>query len=136
VPHTKFTVEILTPDGEIFNDEVEMVSTRTTVGEIGILANHSPLLGMLDPTELRVYRSDDEILRFAQSEGYIQVAGNHAMLLVQDATKPEDLDAAVIRDRLSEAGRELESADEGSERHRQAEREQKRWRAYLKVAEG
>jgi F-type H+-transporting ATPase subunit epsilon len=136
VPHTKFTVEILTPDGEIFNDEVEMVSTRTTVGEIGILANHSPLLGMLEPTELRVYRSDDEILRFAQSEGYIQVAGNHAMLLVQDATKPEDLDAAVIRDRLSEAERELESADQGSERHRQAEREQKRWRAYLKVAEG
>jgi F-type H+-transporting ATPase subunit epsilon len=136
VPHTKVPVEILTPDGEIFNDEVEMVSTRTTVGEIGILANHSPLLGMLEPTELRVYRSDDEILRFAQSEGYIQVAGNHAMLLVQDATKPEDLDAAVIRDRLSEAERELESADQGSERHRQAEREQKRWRAYLKVAEG
>ncbi len=37
---TKFRVEVLTPEGEVFNEEVEMVSTRTTVGSIGILANH------------------------------------------------------------------------------------------------
>src|ERR1700683_5665704 len=79
--HNKFKVEILTPEGEVFSDEVEMVSTRTTLGEIGVLANHAPVLGMLEPTELRVYRSETEILRFAQSEGYIQIGGNHAMLL-------------------------------------------------------
>ena len=53
---TTFPVEILTPEGEVFNEEVEMVSTRTTAGSIGILANHTPLLAMLDPTELRLYR--------------------------------------------------------------------------------
>ena len=42
----------------MFTDEVEMVSTRTTVGSIGILANHAPLLAMLDPTELRLYKSE------------------------------------------------------------------------------
>ncbi len=52
---TPFQVEVLTPEGEAFNDEVEMVSTRTSIGSIGILANHAPLLGMLDPTELRLY---------------------------------------------------------------------------------
>ena len=57
---TPFQVEVLTPEGEAFNDEVEMVSTRTSVGSIGILANHMPLLGMLDPTELRLYRSDSD----------------------------------------------------------------------------
>ncbi|MGI8557058.1 MAG: F0F1 ATP synthase subunit epsilon, partial [Solirubrobacteraceae bacterium] len=36
---TKFQVEVLTPDGEVFSDEVEMVSTRTSVGSIGLLAN-------------------------------------------------------------------------------------------------
>ena len=41
---TKFRVEVLTPEGEVFNDEVEMVSTRTTVGSIGVLANHTPVL--------------------------------------------------------------------------------------------
>jgi F-type H+-transporting ATPase subunit epsilon len=136
MPHTKFKVEILTPEGEVFNDEVEMISTRTTLGSIGILANHEPVLGMLEPTELRVYLSDTEILRFAQSEGYIQIGGNRAMLLVQEIEKPEDLDVAQIRERLSEAERDLEGSGEDSERRRLALREQKRWQAFLKVAEG
>jgi F-type H+-transporting ATPase subunit epsilon len=134
--HTKFKVEILTPEGEVFNDEVEMISTRTTVGEIGILANHAPVLGMLEPTELRVYLSDSEVLRFAQSEGYMQVGGNHAMLLVQDIQKPDELDTDTLRERLSEAERELEQAGDDTERRRVALREQKRWQAFLKVAEG
>ena len=134
--HTKFKVEILTPEGEVFNDEVEMISTRTTVGEIGILANHAPVLGMLEPTELRVYRSETDIVRFAQSEGYIQIGGNHAMLLVQEAQTPDQLDVGVLRERLAEAERELESAGEDTERRRIALRDQKRWQAFLKVAEG
>jgi len=134
--HNKFKVEILTPEGEVFSDEVEMVSTRTTLGEIGVLANHAPVLGMLEPTELRLYRSDSEILRFAQSEGYIQIGGNHAMLLAQEVQTPDQLDVGVLRERLSEAERELESAGEDTERRRIALRDQKRWQAFLKVAEG
>jgi F-type H+-transporting ATPase subunit epsilon len=134
--HTRFPVEILTPEGEVFSDEVEMISTRTTVGEIGILANHAPLLGMLEPTELRVYVSEGEVLRFAQSEGYMQVGNNHAMLLVQDIQKPDELDTGVLRERLTEAERELEAAGDDTERRRVALRERKRWQAFLKVAEG
>ena len=74
VARTKFPVEVLTPDGEVFADEVEMVSTRTAVGSIGVLANHAPLLAMLDPTELRLYKSESDMVRFAQAEGYLQVA--------------------------------------------------------------
>jgi F-type H+-transporting ATPase subunit epsilon len=134
--HNKFKVEILTPEGAVFSDEVEMVSTRTTLGEIGVLANHAPVLGMLEPTELRVYRSESEILRFAQSEGYIQIGDNHAMLLVQEIQTPDQLDVGVLRERLTEAERELESAGEDTERRRVAMRDQKRWQAFLKVAEG
>ena len=83
-----------------------------------------------------VYRSESEILRFAQSEGYIEIGGNHAMLLVQEAKTPDQLDVGVLRERLSEAERELESAGEDTERRRIALRDQKRWRAFLKVAEG
>ena len=134
--HTKFTVEVLTPDGEVFNEEVEMVSTRTVVGSIGVLANHSPLLATLDPTELRLYRSESEIVRFAQSEGYLQVAGNHALLLVEEAHEPESLDAGELRERLQQAEAELESAGEDSERRRVAERNRRRWEAFLAIAEG
>jgi F-type H+-transporting ATPase subunit epsilon len=84
--HTKFSAEVLTPEGEVFSGEIEMLSTFTTVGSIGILANHQPLLARLEPTELRLYRSEGEIVRFAQGEGYLQFADNKALVLVQEAT--------------------------------------------------
>ena len=47
--HTKFPVEVLTPEGAVFSDEVEMISTVTTVGSIGILARRAPLLAHARP---------------------------------------------------------------------------------------
>jgi F-type H+-transporting ATPase subunit epsilon len=132
--HAKFQVEILTPEGEVFNDEVEMVSTRTALGEIGILAHHEALLATLDPTELRLYKTESEVIRFAQAEGYIQVAGNHAMLLVEEAHAPDQLDAAALRERLSEAERELEAAGDDTEKRRVALRDKRRAEAFLAIA--
>jgi F-type H+-transporting ATPase subunit epsilon len=133
--HEKFPVEILTPDGEVFAEEVEMVSTRTAVGSIGILANHTPMLAMLDPAELRLYRSDSDIVRFAQGEGYLQVGGNRALLLLEEAHDPASLDPADLRDRLQQAEGELERTDENSERRRIAERAKRRWETFIKIAE-
>jgi len=134
--HTKFPVEVLTPDGEVFAEEVQMISTRTTVGSIGILANHTPLLAMLDPTELRLYRSDSDVVSFAQSEGYLQVADNRALLLVEEAHDPGALDAGQLRDRLQQAERELDESGEDSERRRVAERDKRRWEAFLRIVDG
>jgi F-type H+-transporting ATPase subunit epsilon len=135
MPHAKFPVEVLTPEGEVFNGEVEMVSTRTTLGQIGILARHSPLLATLEPTELRLYKTETEVLRFAQAEGYLQVGGNHALLLVEEAQLVGDLDAAELRDRLQLAERELEQAGEDTERRRVAERDKRRWERFLSLSE-
>ena len=134
--HQKFPVEVLTPEGEVFNDEVEMISTRTTVGSIGILANHEPLLAMLDPTELRLYKTESEVVSFAQAEGYMQVADNHALILVEEAHQPSELNASALRDRLRELERELESAGDDSERRRVAERDKRRLERFLVIAEG
>jgi F-type H+-transporting ATPase subunit epsilon len=132
---TPFPVEILTPEGEVFNEQVEMVSTRTAVGSIGILAHHQPLLGVLEPTELRLYRSEGDVVRFAQGEGYVQVAEGRALLLVQDAVRPGDLDAADLRDRARRAEEAAGRAQEGTEEHRRACRDRKRWEAFLAMAE-
>jgi F-type H+-transporting ATPase subunit epsilon len=134
--HEKFKVEVLTPEGEVFSDEVEMVSTRTAVGSIGVLAHHQPLLAMLDPAELRLYRSESEVVCFAQAEGYMQVANNRALVLVEEAHQPDQLDAGELRDRLQQAERELESAGEDSERQRTAQRDKRRWETFLRIAEG
>jgi F-type H+-transporting ATPase subunit epsilon len=134
--HEKFRVEVLTPDGKVFDEEVEMVSTRTASGSIGILAHHEPVLAMLDPAELRLYRSDSDVVRFAQAEGYMQIADNRALLLVQEAFPPDQLDAAELRDRLQEAERELEGSEDDSERQRVAERDKRRWEQFLKITDG
>jgi F-type H+-transporting ATPase subunit epsilon len=133
---TPFEVEVLTPEGEAFREEVEMVSTRTAVGSIGILAHHQPLLGVLEPAELRLYRPGGDVVRFAQGEGYVQVADGRVLLLVQDALRPEELDAADLRDRLRRSEETERAAAEGSEERRRAGRDRRRWEAFLHMAEG
>lgn len=132
---TKFPVEVLTPDGNAFDDEVELLSTRTAVGSIGILANHTPLLAMLDPAELRLYRSDSEVVRFAQAEGYLQIAANRALVLVEAADPSERLDAGELRDKLGDAEDRLSRAEEGSEERAVAQRDKRRWETFLAIAE-
>jgi F-type H+-transporting ATPase subunit epsilon len=134
VARTKFRAEVLTPEGQVFDDEVEMVSTRTGVGSIGILANHAPLMAILEPTELRLYRSDSEIVRFAQGEGYLQVVDNTALVLVEEAEDPEKLDRSDLETRLKEARESLEHADEGSQEREHAARNVRRWEAFLELA--
>ena len=135
VAHAKFPVEILTPEGEVFKGEVEMVSTRTTLGQIGILARHAPLLASLEPTELRLYKTETEVVRYAESEGYLQVGGNHALLLVEEAYPVADLDVADLRERLGIAEQELEQAGEDTERRQMAERDRRRLERFLSLTE-
>jgi F-type H+-transporting ATPase subunit epsilon len=131
---TPFKVEVLTPEGEVFSDEVEMVSTRTTVGSIGVLAHHEPLLGLLEPTELRLYRSESDVERYAQGEGYIQVGPEGVLVLVEEALPPDQLDTSDLQDRLRRAEEAAERAEEGSEEERRALRDRKRWEAFLRIA--
>jgi F-type H+-transporting ATPase subunit epsilon len=136
MPRTPFTVEVLTPEGEAFNDEVELLSTYTTVGSIGVLANHQPLLTLLEPTELRLHRSDSEVVRFAQGEGFLQMSGTHALVLVDEVFPIDELNAGAMRDRLHEAEQRVERAEEDSEERRQAERDRRRYEAFSRLAEG
>jgi F-type H+-transporting ATPase subunit epsilon len=132
----KFPVEILSPEGEVWSGEVEMVATRTTVGEIGLMANHEPVLAMLDPVDLRLHvTKDNEILRFAQGEGYLQVAPSGVLLLVEEAIPADEVDGSEMREKLKRAEQELERCEEGSEEQRTAQRDKRRWEAFLRIAE-
>ena len=133
---SSFPVEVLTPEGKVFEDEVEMVSTRTTTGSIGVLANHAPLMAILEPTELRLYKSDSDVVRFAQGEGYLQVVDNSALVLVEEAISPDDIDRSAFEARLQEAREAVERAEEGSEGRARAVREVQRSEAFLEVGAG
>lgn len=132
---TMFPVEVMTPEGAAYTGEVEMVSTRTTIGTLGIKANHEPIMTMLDPTELRLYTSETEIVRFAQGEGYLQMAKNHALLLVEEAIPVAELDAADLQAKLEASEEALKEAEDGSAAQERAQRDILRWSRYLEIAQ-
>jgi F-type H+-transporting ATPase subunit epsilon len=132
----KLEAEVLTPEGEVFRGELVQLSTRTTVGEVGILAEHIPMVARLVPAELRLHKSGSDIETYAQGEGWMEVFANRARVLIAEAIPPGDLDAAELRSRLEEAEQRLDDAEEGSAAAEQAERERARCEAFIEIAEG
>jgi F-type H+-transporting ATPase subunit epsilon len=132
----KLDVEVLTPEGEVWSGEVRQVSTRTQSGQIGILANHAPLLAALRPTELRLHVSEGETVRYAQAHGWLQMFGNRARILVEEAAAPADLDTGVLRERRSDAERRLAENEKGGADYARAEKDLERADAFLAIAAG
>ncbi|CAN5463399.1 F0F1 ATP synthase subunit epsilon [soil metagenome] len=130
---TTLFAEVLTPEGQVFEGDVEQLSTRTAVGEIGIRANHVPVLARLRPTELRLINGS-ETKSFAQAEGWLQVFANQALVLVGECVPPEELDTSTLNERLKDAEQRLDEAEEDSAAHAQAERDKLRAEAFLEVA--
>jgi F-type H+-transporting ATPase subunit epsilon len=127
--------QVLTPEGEVFSGELRQLSTRTTVGEVGILARHAPMVARLVPAELRLHATDGEVQRYAQGEGWLEVFANRVRVLIAEAIPPDQLDAGDLRERLEEAEQRLGEAEEGSTAHDMAEREKARVQAFLDIAE-
>jgi len=131
----KLHAQVLTPEGEVFDGELEQLSTRTAVGEVGIRANHAPLVGRLVPAELRLHVSEGETVRYAQAEGWLEVFANKAVVLIGEAIPPEELDASELKQRVDDAEQRLSEADEDSAAHDQAQRDKDRAEAFIQVAE-
>jgi F-type H+-transporting ATPase subunit epsilon len=133
--HPAFHAQVLTPEGEVYDGEVEQVSTRTGVGEVGILAHHAPMLARLVPAELRLHVPDGETIRYAQGHGWLEVYANEARVLISEAAEIDSLDVSELRERLREAEQRLSEADQGSEAWQQAEQDVARAKAFIAIAE-
>ena len=131
-----FPVEVLTPEGQVFAAEVEMVSTRTTIGSIGVLANHAPLMAILEPTELRLYKSESESCASLRARATSRWWTTRRWSWSRRRSRRRTSTAAAFETRLKEARDAAERAEEGSEERARAEREVKRYEAFLKVGAG
>jgi len=132
----RLEAEVLTPEGEVFRGELFQLSTRTSVGEVGIRARHAPLVARLVPHELRLWKSENEsdVVRYAQGEGWLEVFANRARVLVAEAVEPEQLDAGDLKAKLEDAEHRLKEAEEGSAAAEVAEREKARAEAFIRIA--
>jgi F-type H+-transporting ATPase subunit epsilon len=81
---TQFHVHLVAVEEEVWAGEVEMVSARTTEGELGILANHAPLLGQLaEPGEVRLKIDDERTMAYEVSGGFLSVTGDGVTILAE-----------------------------------------------------
>ena len=86
-------LEIVTPVGTVYSEDVEMVTLPSIAGQMGILPRHVPLIAQMVPGEM-IVRKDGRDVFVATGEGLIEVTGNRVAILT---------DLAVPADRIDEA---------------------------------
>ena len=111
--HPLFPVSVVTPEGPAFEGEAEMLIVPGAAGEIGVLARHAPLVGMLKAGSTRVHLGDGEVREFATGPGFFQVLEDRAIALVDDAVGAGEIDDARAQQQLEEAQAELERVERG-----------------------
>jgi F-type H+-transporting ATPase subunit epsilon len=113
--HPKFDVALVTPEGEAFRGEAEMLIVPGAAGEIGVLARHAPLVATLKAGSTRIYRdrAAEDVLEFATGPGFFKVELDSAIALVDDAVDVKEVDDARARQQLEEAKAELERIERG-----------------------
>ena len=109
-----FDVSLVTPDGPVFEGEVEMLIVPGADGEIGVLARHAPLIAMLKAGSTRVHVTrNGEVREFATGPGFFKVEQDRALALVDDAVDAKEIDDARAREQLEAAQAELDRIERG-----------------------
>jgi F-type H+-transporting ATPase subunit epsilon len=98
-------VELVEPEGELWSGQAEMVIARTVDGEIGLLSNHAPLIGILyegSTVQIRPDGNGADIFA-AVTGGFLSVANNRVSILARQAQLGSDVDPAVAQAALDQA---------------------------------
>lgn len=103
-------VSIVTPDGNIYEKDAQMIVVTTQTGQLGIMANHVPVIANLDVDEARVKREDNSEDEIAVNGGFIEFADNHATIVADSAENQSDIDVARAENAKQRAERHIEEA--------------------------
>jgi F-type H+-transporting ATPase subunit epsilon len=98
-------VELVQPEGEIWAGEAEMVIARTLDGEIGLLTDHAPVIGILaegSTVQIRPQAGGADVMA-AVTGGFVSMADNRVSILARQAELGGDVDVAAARAGLDQA---------------------------------
>jgi len=109
----RFDVALVTPEGDAFRGDAEMLIVPGAAGEIGVLARHAPLVATLKAGSTRVHLGQNEVIEFATGPGFFQVQLDRAIALVDDAVDVKQIDDERAREQLESAKAELERVEAG-----------------------
>ena len=129
---TPFRVQILTPEREVFAGEAVHLYARGSVGYLGVLAHHAPLLTSLEPGLMSIKLPDSSQQHFVVTGGFLEVSNNRATVLADAAEPASEIDAAAAEHALSEARGRLATPHMGA--HGEAEIDRERWEAQAEQA--
>jgi F-type H+-transporting ATPase subunit epsilon len=97
-------VELVEPEGELWSGSAEMVLARTLDGEIGLLTNHAPLIGVLyEGSTIQIRSGTGADIFAAVSGGFLSMAANRVSILARQAQLGTDVDTTAAQAALDEA---------------------------------
>ena len=110
----QLTVQIVTPDGLVYDHHASYVSVRTLDGEMGILPRHENMIAVLAVDEVKVKRVDDEnhVNWIAVNGGVIEVANGVVTIVADSAERARDIDVSRAERAKLRAEREIEEAQD------------------------
>jgi F-type H+-transporting ATPase subunit epsilon len=99
----------------VYDGEAEMVKVRIADGDIGVMADHQPIVSTVGIRDVQVVKEGDEREVFAVSDGFFKVSENLVQILVEEATSANDIDADAAENDVEEADRELSELSGGDD---------------------
>ncbi len=99
-------VEVVSPERILYTGEADMVSCRTTDGDIAFLAGHAPFVGALGVAPLRI-SSPEGTISVAVHGGFVEVRDNRVIVLSDVAELAEQIDVERAREALERAEAEV-----------------------------
>jgi len=106
-------LEIVTPDGVIFDDDVKQVTVPGGEGEFGILAGHATVVSLLDTGVISIERKDSKVVSVAVNGGYVKVDEEKTLCMVDGAVALSGDDTNLAK-AIGEAKELLEKAQSSS----------------------
>ena len=103
------TVNIVTPDGPVYDAEVAMVIAKTTAGDIGVLAGHIPMVAPLTIGAIKLNKADGKTEYAAVNGGFIEVRPEKISILSPSAEVASSIDLARAKEALARAEQRLQS---------------------------
>ncbi|WP_240376152.1 F0F1 ATP synthase subunit epsilon [Bacillus piscicola] len=126
-------VNVVTPDGTVFDGDVDMVSVRAQSGELGILPGHIPLVAPLTIEAVRLKKGTNTDL-LSVSGGFIEVRPDKVTILAEAAEKPEEIDVDRAEQAKKRAEERLQRAKQDDTDFKRAQLSLRRATTRLKVA--
>lgn len=104
----KFNFKIYTSDGKVLQDEIDLLNVVTTTGAMGILANHLPLIGIIDISQFN-YKKDNETFYFAISGGVLNIKKDGVTILAESFEQDTEIDFARAEEAKNRAEERLKN---------------------------